>query len=252
MKIKRKIIEIDEGLCTGCGECVSACAEGALQLVDGKARLVSETFCDGLGACLGECPGGALTITERESDAFDESAVEKHLQAGPEPRKQFLETLPCGCSSQEVQVFPAAAGVQTVPGDEEPLSALTHWPVQIRLVPANAPFLQNADLLVTADCAALAYAGFHRNLLPGKVVMMGCPKFDDTDEYVRKFAEIFATANIRSITVVDMEVPCCAKLPLIVRSALQKAKKEVPLHEIVIGRRGSIVERPHKAAAVAG
>ncbi len=249
MKVKRKIIEIDEGLCTGCGECVSACAEGALQLVEGKAKLVSEIFCDGLGACLGECPAGALTITERDSEEFNAAAVEEHLEAKPGEEQRFPQTLACGCPSQEVQVFPAAGRAQRATEGEEPASALTHWPVQIRLVPANAPFLKNADLLVAADCTPLAYAGFHRNLLPGKVVMLGCPKFDDADEYTRKFAEIFATANIRSITVVEMEVPCCAKLPLIVRNALLRAQKDIPLEEIVISRRGDVVERPRKATA---
>lgn len=250
MKVKRKIIEIDEGRCTGCGECVSACAEGALQLVDGKAKLVSETFCDGLGACLGECPAGALTITERESEEFDEAAVEEHLHAKPGEATPFPETLACGCPSREVQVFPASARAQTTADGGGPESALTHWPVQIRLVPANAPFLKDADLLVAADCTPLAYAGFHRNLLPGKVVMMGCPKFDDADAYTQKFAEIFATAGIKSITVVEMEVPCCAKLPVIVRNALLKAKKNIPLEEIVISRRGEMVERPRRAKAV--
>lgn len=249
MKVKRKIIEIDEGLCTGCGECVSACAEGALQLVEGKARLMSETFCDGLGACLGECPAGALKITERESEEFDEAAVEKHLQPKPGEEKAFPETLACGCPSQEVQVFPASARPQRAAEGGEPASALTHWPVQIRLVPATAPFLKNADLLVAADCTPLAYAGFHRNLLPGKVVMLGCPKFDDAEEYTRKFAEIFSTAGIRSITVVEMEVPCCAKLPLIVRNALKRAEKDIPLEEIVITRRGEMVGSPRRATA---
>jgi len=199
MKIRRKIIEIDEGRCSGCGECATACAEGAIRIIDGKAKLIAETYCDGLGACLGECPEGALTITERESDEFD----------------------------------PAA----DVP------SALTHWPVQIRLIPPSAPFLWNADLLIAADCTPLAYAGFHRNLLPGKVVMLGCPKFDDVEEYVEKFTEIFRTAGIKSITVVDMEVPCCSKLPMLVRKAVSLSNKAIPLAEILISRRGAILRK---------
>ena len=199
MKIRRKIIEIDEGRCSGCGECATACAEGAIRIIDGKAKLIAETYCDGLGACLGECPEGALTITERESDEFD----------------------------------PAA----DVP------SALTHWPVQIRLIPPSAPFLRNADLLIAADCTPLAYAGFHQNLLPGKVVMLGCPKFDDVEEYVEKFTEIFRTAGIRSITVVDMEVPCCSKLPMLVRKAVSLSNKAIPLDEILISRRGAILQK---------
>jgi NAD-dependent dihydropyrimidine dehydrogenase PreA subunit len=199
MKIRRKIIEIDEGRCSGCGECATACAEGAIQIIDGKAKLIAEMYCDGLGACLGECPEGALTITERESDEFD----------------------------------PAAAAA----------SALTHWPVQIRLIPPSAPFLQHADLLIAADCTPLAYAGFHRDLLPGKVVMLGCPKFDDVEDYVEKFTEIFRTAGITSITVVDMEVPCCSKLPMLVRKAVSLSGKAIPLEEVVISRKGAILQK---------
>jgi Fe-S-cluster-containing hydrogenase component 2 len=248
MKITRKIMEIDEERCTGCGECAAACAEGAIRIVDGKARLISENYCDGLGACLGECPEGALRIVERESEEFDPEAVEEHLkaQASGGAHGSATSERSCACPSQQVEVFPSSlllrrreqAGEQ---GQVE--SALTHWPVQIRLVPAHAPFLQGADLLVAADCTPLAYANFHRDLLTGKVVMMGCPKFDDVEEYVNKFAEIFKTAGIKSISVVDMEVPCCSKLPMIVRKALSIAKKEIPFEEVVISRRGSVVPR---------
>ncbi len=242
MKIKRKIIEIDEERCTGCGECVKACAEGAIAIVAGKARLVSENFCDGLGACLGDCPEGALTITERPSEEFDPEAVERRPESPA--GGTFDERLACGCPSQNIQVI--APCVKTgAPQDEnrEMASALTHWPVQIRLIPPTAPFLKDADLLIAADCTPLAYAGFHRDLIPGKAVMLGCPKFDDAEEYVNKFAEIFRIAGIRSITVVDMEVPCCSKLPMIVRKALSLAKKAIPMEEIVIGRRGAVLER---------
>jgi len=246
MKIKRKIIEIDEARCSGCGECAAACAEGAIRIIEGKARLVSETFCDGLGACLGECPDGALTITERESEEFDPRAVEEHLSAeNAEPPHQE-PAMACGCPSQNIEVFPssllAGSPVRTH-GKEEMPSALTHWPVQIRLIPPSAPFLKHADLLIAADCTPLAYAGFHQDLLPGKVVMLGCPKFDDPEEYVRKFTEIFKAAHIKSITVVDMEVPCCSKLPMIVRKALALANTRIPLEEIVISRRGSILQK---------
>lgn len=246
MRAARKIIEIDEAKCTGCRECVTACAEGAMQIIDGKARLVSETYCDGLGACLGGCPEGALTITERESEEFDPAAVEEHLKSrndsGPAPH----EPLACGCPSSQVQVFPAFLLTKRTgrPAQEEEISsALTHWPVQIKLVPPTAPFLKNADLLIAADCTPLAYAGFHQNLLPGRVVMMGCPKFDDVEEYVAKFTEVFKTAGIKSITVVDMEVPCCSKLPMIVMKALSLSGKEIPFNEIVISRQGSMLQR---------
>ncbi len=242
MRIRRKIIEIDETRCSGCGQCATACAEGAIRIVEGKAKLVSEEYCDGLGACLGECPEGALTIRERESEEFDPEAVEAHLSAGSLEAVPKGPEMACGCPSQNVQVFPSASLAGSRRGDEgEVPSALTHWPVQIRLIPPTAPFLKGADLLVAADCTPLAYAGFHRDLLPGKVVMMGCPKFDDTEEYVARFTEIFRLAGIRSITVVDMEVPCCSKLPMIVRKALFLAQKQIPLEEILIGRRGNVL-----------
>jgi ferredoxin len=246
MRTTRKIIEIDEAKCSGCGECVTACAEGAMQIVDGKARLVAETFCDGLGACLGECPEGALKITERESDEFDPAAVEEHLKSQPDSGPVRQEPMACGCPSAQVQVFPSSLLAKKGPPasrEEGAVSALTHWPVQIRLIPSNAPFLKNADLLIAADCTPLAYAGFHQDLLPGKVVMMGCPKFDDVEEYISKFTEVFKVSGIKSITVVDMEVPCCSKLPMIVEKALSLSGKEIPFNEIVISRQGSMLQR---------
>jgi ferredoxin len=246
VKTKRKIIEIDEERCSGCGQCANACAEGAIRIIEGKARLVSEEYCDGLGACLGECPEGALTITERESEEFDPAAVEAHL--APKSVKTANEPpaagQACGCPSRQIEVFSSSlpASGQTSETTDLP-SALSHWPVQIRLIPPSAPFLKGADLLVAADCTPLAYAGFHRNLLPGKVVMMGCPKFDDVEEYVERFTEIFRTAGIKSVTAVDMEVPCCSKLPMILRKALSLSKKRIPLEEIVIGRRGRILQK---------
>jgi NAD-dependent dihydropyrimidine dehydrogenase PreA subunit len=219
VKIMRKIIGIDESRCAGCGECEAACAEGAIRIVDGKARLVFENYCDGLGACLGECPEGALTIMERESDEFDRAGVEERLK------------------SRDAGGGSRSAGKEAA----KPVSALTHWPVQIKLIPPDAPFLLNADLLIAADCTPLAYAGFHQNLLPGKVVMMGCPKFDDVTEYVERFAEIFKVAEIRSITVVDMEVPCCSKLPMIVGAALTLSRQRTSVEEIVIGRKGKVL-----------
>ena len=246
MKIRRKIIEIDEGLCSGCGECATACAEGAIRIIDGKARLIAETYCDGLGACLGECPEGALTVTERESDEFDPAAVEEHLKAEGAKPGHVEPTVACGCPSQNIEVFaPATRARERTAGNrgEEVPSALTHWPVQIRLIPPSAPFLRNADLLIAADCTPLAYAGFHQNLIPDKVVMLGCPKFDDVEEYIGKFTEIFKTAGIKSITVVDMEVPCCSKLPMLVRKAVTLSGKAIPLEEIVIGRQGSILQK---------
>jgi ferredoxin len=252
MRIKRKIIEIDEGKCTGCGLCATACAEGAIEIRGGKARLVSEVYCDGLGACLGECPEGALAVIERESEDFNPEAVEEHLrhhakEAAPQ------ETMACGCPSQHIQMFtpagarPSQGPVHLHAGGGTP-SSLSHWPVQIKLVPAKAPFLQGADLLVAADCTPVACPDFHSRLLPGKAVLIGCPKFDNVDEYVQKFVEIFREANIRSITVVDMEVPCCSKLPALVQHALSLSGKEIPFQELVISVKGEIIDRARKIA----
>ena len=248
MQKLRKIIEIDEKLCDGCGQCVPSCAEGALQIINGKARIVSENLCDGLGACMGECPNGALKIIERTADDFDESAVEKHLssqvpQAAPEP------AMACGCPSQQIQSFssPCAcgdnAGISAAAISTGKASALSHWPVQIRLIPAHAPFLKNADLLVLADCAAVACPALHADFLKGKIVMMGCPKFDDADEYIQKFTEIFTKAEIKSLTIVSMEVPCCAGLAWIVKKGLAGAGVDIPVVELVVGAQGNIVSR---------
>ncbi len=247
MKVLRKIIEIDEELCDGCGECVPSCAEGSLQIIDGKARVVADNLCDGLGACLGECPTGALKIVEREADEFDEEAVEIFLAAKakedtPPPEAGLM---PCGCPSTQIQSFgtPATSCEQanrptTMSGGE---SVLSHWPVQIRLVPAKAPFLKGADLLILADCCAVAYPALHNDFLKGKVVMMGCPKFDDVQNYIDKFAEIFSIAQIKSVTSVIMEVPCCSGLPMIVQKGMEKAGVKIPIREVVISTRGKII-----------
>lgn len=249
MKTMRKIVEIDEGLCNGCGECVPSCAEGALKIIEGKARLVSEIYCDGLGACLGGCPQGAIKITEREAAPFDEHATEQHLkekEQSPEPRTP--DNVHRGCPSGRLQMFgnsPCSeankpAALTNAPGST---SALSHWPVQIRLVPATAPFLKGADLLVAADCAPVAYPDFHADFLKDKVIMVGCPKFDDADEYIRKFADIFRSADLKSVTVVIMEVPCCSKLPVIVQRGMAIAGKRIPVEEIVVSTRGYLLSR---------
>ena len=240
-KIVRKIIKVDEDLCNGCGQCVTGCDEGALQIIGGKAKVVSETFCDGLGACIGECPTGALKIVEREAAPFDAEAVKKHLV------KKEKETMPCGCPSTHIRILDKPSTCETVnkpahfeAGKEE--SSLTHWPIQIKLIPASAPFLNGADLLVLADCTAVAFPSLHRDLLKGKVVMMGCPKFDNVPEYVKKFADIFQTAEIKSVTVVVMEVPCCSGMPMIVKKAMEIANKNIPIEEITLSLRGKILK----------
>jgi ferredoxin len=244
MKVKRKIIEINEDQCDGCGQCVPACAEGALQVIDGKVRLVSEMYCDGLGACLKDCPNGAISIIERESDEFDEKAVEEYLEQKKHVEKMAESVLPCGCPSSVVQVFQPSyhEGKEQV-SQGSTSSALSHWPVQVRLVASTAPFLNGADVLVAADCTPIAYPGFHQEFLKGRVVMIGCPKFDDAQEYVKKFTDIFRESDIKSVTVLDMEVPCCSALPVIVEKGMQNAGKNIPLEEVVISTQGYILRR---------
>jgi len=244
MKMLRKIIEIDEELCNGCGQCVPSCAEGAIQIIDGKARLVAERYCDGLGACLGECPTGALKIVEREAEEFDEEAVEEYLRQQKIKEQQSSSTLACGCPSERVEQFTPLTPCQQAnrPVEQKDCkSALSHWPVQIRLVPPSAPFLKGADLLVAADCTPVAYPRFHEDLLRGKVVLLGCPKFDNAHEYVAKFKEIFESADIRSVTNLIMEVPCCSALPVIVQKGMEEAGKDVPIRNIVVSTRGELL-----------
>lgn len=254
MKALRKIIKIDEELCDGCGQCVPDCAEGSLKIIDGKAKLVADKLCDGLGACLGSCPTGALTIIERSADEFDEEAVEEYL-AEERKKEEAPKTMDCGCASTHIQSFkPMAAASQPSPcqsanipvniaGQDSTDSALTHWPVQIRLIPPHAPFLQNCDLLVAADCTAVTVRNFQEKYLEGKTVMMGCPKFDDAESYVQRFTEIIETCNLKSLTVLIMEVPCCSAMNVIIKKAIEKAGKTVPVEQITISTRGKELER---------
>lgn len=241
MKALRKIIEIDETKCDGCGLCVPSCAEGAIRIEDGKARLVAEKFCDGLGACLGECPQGALRIVEREVDVFDEAAVHEHLKASITATES---PMPCGCPSTLIRTFAPAPkpAPREKSGRQDAASSLTHWPIQIKLVPPHAPFLRNADLLVAADCTPAAYPRFHEDFLAGKVMLLGCPKLDDVQEYVQKFARIFAQNDIRSVTALVMEVPCCQGLPAIVEQGMRLAGKNVPIGKVVIGISGKVMK----------
>lgn len=249
MKIKRKIVQIDEERCDGCGQCVIGCAEGALSIVDGKVKVISDNLCDGLGACIGECPQGALKIIEREAEEFDEEAVEKHLETRAEKAEQPAAAMACGCPSTQIQSFSpckaANAPVTHAPGRQA--SALSHWPVQIRLIPPHAPFLKGADLLVVADCVPVAFPSLHQEFMQGKAVMIGCPKFDDAQEYIDKFADIFKTAGIKSITTVVMEVPCCSGLPVIVRKGLEKSGSQVPMTQVVVSTQGRILEERKSA-----
>jgi Pyruvate/2-oxoacid:ferredoxin oxidoreductase delta subunit len=246
MIVNRKIIEIDEEKCDGCGQCVPSCAEGALEIIDGKAKVIADRYCDGLGACLGECPNDALRIVERKAEEFDEEAVEALL----EERKADDSSRPAfggGCPSATVQTFVPREKLEAARGpaadaDQGAAPGLTHWPIQIRLVPPTAPFLKNADLLVVADCVPPAYPNFHSDFMAGKVVMMGCPKFDDAQSYIDKFTEVFKTAGIRSVTSVYMDVPCCSGLPMIVKKAMADAGVDIPFQEAIIGRKGERLE----------
>jgi ferredoxin len=250
MKIKRKIIEIDDELCNGCGQCVPSCAEGALEILDGKARLAAEKYCDGLGACLGECPTGALQVIEREAEDFDEAAVEEYLKEKENHQEVSQPHMAHGCPSAGIQNFLPNAKEKAGPTAAEGTvaSSLAHWPVQIHLVPPTAPFLKGADLLVVSDCVPVAYPNLHGDFLPGKVILVGCPKFDDVKAYIQKFADIFKTADIKNITTLSMEVPCCSGLPAIVRKGLEAAGKRIPREELVISLRGEILHRERCAA----
>lgn len=248
MEVNRKVIEIDDELCDGCGNCVPSCAEGALQIVDGKARLVADLYCDGLGACLGDCPQGALTVIERPAEEFDEEAVEKRLQTVAHEEKHAEETLPCGCPSTQLKTFAQHDPSRETEVQQTVSSELAHWPVQIKLVPPTAPFLKGADLLVAADCTPVAYPNFHRDFLKGKAVMVGCPKFDDAQEYIQKFSDIFKTADIKSVTVLVMEVPCCQGLPVIVEKGMAMSGKKIPIEKTVISARGDLLGSERLAA----
>ena len=248
MKIMRKIIEIDEDKCTGCGLCVPACAEGAIEIVDGKAKVIKDLLCDGLGACIGDCPEDALHIVERETDAYDEEAVHKHLAKQEAEKKGAGQPAAqsgsgCGCPSANIMNFQAPSPCQSanVPKDQvSGVSALSHWPVQIRLIPPTAPFLKGADLLVTADCVPVSYPDLHTTYLKGRKVMLGCPKFDDAQSYIEKFRDIFSVADVKSVTVLIMEVPCCSGMPSIVKKGLELSGADVPVEVVVISLDGQI------------
>ena len=243
----RKIITIDEERCNGCGLCIPNCAEGALQIIDGKAKLVSEKFCDGLGACLGHCPQDAITVIEREAEDFDEKAVEIHLhkkhdaKSHPQPQPK-PDSVPVftGCPSSMAMQFQVPKSRADL-GDKGPsVSQLSQWPVQLKLVPVNAPYFQDADLLIAADCVPFAYPDFHQDFLRGKAVVMGCPKLDDIQYYKEKLTAIFKANSIKSVIVPFMEVPCCFGLVKATEDALAASGKKIPLKKIKVGIRGDI------------
>ncbi len=233
-KVLRKVARIDEEKCNGCGVCIPACAEAALQIVDGKAKLVSDKYCDGLGACLRECPEGAITVEEREADEFDESAVRHHL----EQHSHAEETLPCGCPSASVTRLERREAETGCPGSTRQESMLGNWPVQLTLVPPGAPFLQGADVVLAADCVPFAYPDLHRDFLKDHALLVACPKLDDFQAHLAKLTEILRKSKVESITVVRMEVPCCSGLTHMAEEANRLSGKKMPLSEVVIGTQG--------------
>jgi ferredoxin len=264
MKRIREIIHIDEDKCNGCGVCIPSCAEGALEIVDGKARLVAEKYCDGLGACLGNCPEDALTIVHEEVDEFDEEAVEERLAMLKEQEdKPKAPTMGCGCPgsmSQRLEPAPATrkvaepcpcSGPEEDTEEAQEASALSHWPVKVRLANPKADYFEGADLLIAADCVPVSVPSFNARYVPGKVVLIACPKFEEAEATVEKLAQIFRANDIRSVQVMEMEVPCCAALEKVVSSALKLAEADVPAEQLVVARTGQILERRDIATAPA-
>ncbi|MFA7172459.1 MAG: 4Fe-4S binding protein [Kiritimatiellia bacterium] len=236
--IKRKIIEIDQEKCDGCGQCVTACHEGAIELVNGKAQLVSDIYCDGLGDCIGECPMDAIRIIEREAGAFDEAAVAARVQANTAPAPPAG-----GCPGIRSFAF-APKTSSPAAGEPQPggASALTQWPIQLHLVPIQAPFWHNADILIAADCVAVAYPNLHAGLLKGRSLALACPKLDDTSSYVEKLTAIFRENAVKSVIIARMVVPCCSRLGGMAEAALQASGKNIPCKTITINLDGTIKE----------
>ena len=249
--MKRKIIVIDEKKCNGCGQCVTGCAEGAIQMIDGKARLVSEVYCDGLGACIGECPVGALTLVEKEAPEYDQAAVDKHLasigrtqhSAGhATPKAPIFQGCPGSMARSLGSTNAPSACPGAAPTTVQSQSQLGNWPLQLSLMPINAPYLERASLLMAADCTAFAYPDFHRHFVKGKVAIIGCPKLDDAAAYREKLAKIIQVNHIEFIHVVYMEVPCCGGLVRLVQAAVVDSGRKVPVKLTKIGIDGEIKE----------
>lgn len=230
----RKIIKIDESKCNGCGLCAGACQEGAIAIIDGKAKLVRDDYCDGLGNCLPACPTGAISFEEREAAAFDEQAVKEHLAANQSCGGGCPGTKARAITQPDTQNYDEIREVASV-------SRLRQWPVQIELVPVSAPYFDNANLLIAADCTAYAYGDFHNKFIKNRITLIGCPKLDDC-EYADKLTEILKRNRIKSVTVVRMEVPCCGGLEYAVRKALENSKKIIPWQIIVISTDGQFIE----------
>lgn len=236
--VKRNIVKIDEEKCNGCGQCVNACAEGAIKLINGKAKLVSEIYCDGLGACIGHCPQDAITIEQREAEQFDEEATKEYLEK--QKKKQIPIDFVCpGMMAKDLkQTSKPDKSQEKAVGDVS--SQLGHWPVQLKLVSPQAPYFKNADLLFVADCVPFAMGDFHAKFLKNHSVVVGCPKLDDAAFYIDKMAEILQYNDVRSLTVIHMEVPCCSGLTNIIRKAIEKNKIAITFEDVTIDLHGNV------------
>lgn len=245
----RKIVSIDESKCNGCGLCIPNCAEGALAIIDGKAKLVKDLYCDGLGACLGHCPQDAITITEREAEEFDQEAVEKMLKEKNSNEKSFeykethAHMHEGGCPGSRMRMIQRRETEDDV--NVKQTSKLRQWPVQLMLVPASAPYLKNADLLVTADCVPFAYANYHNDFLKGKAVVVGCPKLDDTRYYAEKLGDIIKLNDLESITVLRMEVPCCSGIAQATKIGRDNSGIDIPIKVVTISIDGEVLKREY-------
>ncbi|MDI6802737.1 MAG: 4Fe-4S binding protein [Bacteroidota bacterium] len=254
--IKRKIIKIDESLCDGCALCIPSCPEGALQIIDGKAKLVEESFCDGLGACLGDCPQNALTVLEEYVEEYDEPSVIEHIRKHAPDKLQThiqhlanhkhelvstnLEVVGGGCPSSRMIQWEQPA-VQKLKTNFD--SQLRQWPVQLHLVPPTAPYFRNADFVLVADCVPFAYSNFHSDFMTGNSIAIACPKLDDTSPYVQKLAHIFKNSNLRSVKVVVMEVPCCSGLAALANEAARMAGMDTPIEIVTVGIQGNLIAK---------
>ncbi|MEW5822147.1 MAG: 4Fe-4S binding protein [Cyanobacteriota bacterium] len=272
--VKRKIIKIEEEKCTGCGKCIPGCPEGALQVIDGKARLISDLFCDGLGACIGECPTGAMTVEEREAEPYDEFKVMKNVVKGGAnvikahlkhlddhgektflsqaidylkqnniPVPEYKQPLPCGCPGTMQKDLRLNKVSTTNSGPVNLQSEINNWPIQLALLNPNAPYLNDADLLIAADCTPFAYANFHQKFLKDKILIMFCPKLDTEkiNMYIEKLTDIFNNHIINSITLVHMEVPCCGGVEYIIKEALKKANKSIIIKDYTVSINGDLI-----------
>ncbi len=231
----RKIIKIDEEKCNGCGACAAACHEGAIEMVNGKARLTREDYCDGLGDCLPACPTNAITFEEREAPAYNEAAVLAAKQ------KNTSTPLPCGCPGTNSKVIKRESCDLSAPTMSNAQSQLSQWPVQIKLVPINAPYFDGANLLIAADCTAFAYGNFHNEFIRKHITLIGCPKLDEGD-YAEKLTAIISNNDIKSVTIVRMEVPCCGGIENAAKRALQASGKFIPWRVVTISTDGRIID----------